>query len=44
VVEAELGKLAGVEDAVNVSAKDSTYTDPDQAVELLREQELTLLQ
>ena len=33
VVEAELGKLAGVEDAVNVSAKDATYTDPDQAVD-----------
>lgn len=35
VVEAELGKLAGVEDAVNVSAKDATYTDPDQAVEFV---------
>lgn len=34
-VEAELGKLAGVEDAVNVSAKDATYTDPDQAVEFV---------
>ena len=27
-VEAELGKLAGVEDDVKVHAKDSTYTDP----------------
>lgn len=35
VVEAELGRLAGVEDAVNVSAEDATYTDPDQAVEFV---------
>jgi len=35
VVEAELGKLAGVEDAVKVSAKDATYTDPDEAVEFV---------
>ncbi len=35
VVEAELGKLAGIEDAVNVSAKDATYTDPDQAAEFV---------
>lgn len=35
VVEAELGRLAGVEDAVNVSAKDATYTDPDQAAEFV---------
>lgn len=34
-VEGELGKLAGVEDAVNVSAKDATYTDPDEAVEFV---------
>lgn len=34
-VEAELGKLAGVEDAVNVDAKDATYTDPDEAVEFV---------
>ena len=33
VVEAELGRLAGVEDAVSVSKADATYTDPDQAVE-----------
>ena len=31
VVEAELGKLAGVEDEVKVNAADATYTDPDQA-------------
>jgi len=36
VVEAELGKLAGVEDSVNVSAKDATYTDPDEAVEFVK--------
>ena len=35
VVEAELGKMAGVEDAVKVAAKDATYTDPDQAVEFV---------
>lgn len=35
VVEAELGRLAGVEDSVNVSAKDATYTDPDQAAEFV---------
>lgn len=35
VVEAELGKLAGVEDAVKVSAKDATYTDPEQAAEFV---------
>ena len=36
VVEAELGKLAGVEDEVKVSAEDSSYTDPDQAVEFIQ--------
>ncbi|MBE0450486.1 MAG: class II fructose-1,6-bisphosphate aldolase [Clostridia bacterium] len=35
VVEAELGRLAGIEDAVNVSAEDATYTDPDQAVDFV---------
>lgn len=35
VVEAELGRLAGVEDAVKVSARDASYTDPDQAVEFV---------
>ncbi|HBD64228.1 MAG TPA: fructose-1,6-bisphosphate aldolase, class II [Clostridiales bacterium] len=35
VVEAELGKLAGIEDDVNVSAKDATFTDPDQAAEFV---------
>jgi fructose-bisphosphate aldolase class II len=36
VVEAELGRLAGVEDAVKVNAKDASYTDPDQAVEFVQ--------
>lgn len=35
VVEAELGKLAGVEDSIMVSAKDATYTDPSQALEFV---------
>jgi len=35
-VEAELGKLAGVEDEVSVKAEDATYTDPDQAVEFVQ--------
>lgn len=35
-VEAELGTLAGVEDDVNVSAENATYTDPDQAVEFIQ--------
>ncbi len=29
-VEGELGRLAGIEDAVNVSAEDASYTDPAQ--------------
>ncbi len=33
VVEAELGKLAGIEDAVNVSDKDAMFTDPDEVYE-----------
>ena len=36
-VEAELGKLAGVEDDVKVSAADSTYTDPQEAVRFVKE-------
>jgi len=35
VVEAELGRLAGVEDAVKVRKEDATYTDPDEAVEFV---------
>ena len=36
VVEAELGKLAGIEDEVNVADSDARYTDPDQAEEFVR--------
>ena len=35
VVEAELGKLAGIEDDVNVSTEDAMYTDPNQAMEFV---------
>jgi len=35
VVEAELGRLAGIEDAVNVSEKDAIFTDPDEAAEFV---------
>ena len=35
VVEGELGKLAGIEDDVNVSAEDASYTDPDQVQEFV---------
>ena len=36
VVEAELGKLAGIEDEVNVDAKDAMYTDPIQAEDFVK--------
>ena len=36
MVEAELGKLAGVEDDVKVDAANATYTDPDQAVDFVK--------
>lgn len=36
VVEAELGKLAGIEDDVNVAADDAMYTDPAQAEEFVK--------
>lgn len=35
VVEAELGKLAGIEDNVNVDAKSATMTDPEEAAEFV---------
>ena len=35
VVEAELGRLAGVEDNVSVSAKDALFTDPEEAAEFV---------
>lgn len=36
VVEAELGKLAGIEDEVKVATEDAKYTDPEQAEEFVR--------
>ncbi len=35
VVEGELGRLAGVEDAVNVSAEDASYTRPSEVEEFV---------
>ena len=35
VVEGELGRLAGVEDAVNVSEEDSSYTRPEEVEEFV---------
>ena len=35
VVEGELGRLAGIEDDVNVSSENSSYTDPDQVEEFV---------
>jgi len=36
VVEAELGRLAGIEDAVNVTDKDAAFTDPNQVEEFVK--------
>lgn len=36
VVEGELGKLAGIEDAVNVSAEDAAFTDPSEVEEFVQ--------
>jgi len=36
VVEGELGRLAGIEDDVNVSEADAAFTDPDQAEEFVK--------
>ena len=35
VAEAELGRLAGIEDAVSVSERDATFTIPEQAAEFV---------
>ncbi len=35
-VEAELGRLEGVEDDINVSAEDASYTDPGEVQEFVR--------
>ena len=37
VVEAELGRLAGVEDDIKVSAEDSSYTRPEEVQEFVAE-------
>lgn len=36
VVEAELGKLAGIEDDVNVAAKDASFTNPEEVAEFVQ--------
>jgi len=36
VVEGELGQLAGIEDDVNVSAEDASYTHPEQVEEFVK--------
>lgn len=36
VVEGELGKLAGIEDDINVSQKDAAYTNPDEVEEFVK--------
>ncbi|MEG1946348.1 MAG: class II fructose-1,6-bisphosphate aldolase [Lachnospiraceae bacterium] len=36
VVEGELGKLAGIEDNVKVSAADASYTNPDEVEEFVK--------
>ncbi len=35
VVEGELGKLAGIEDAVNIKAEDASYTRPEEVEEFV---------
>ncbi|NLC26596.1 MAG: class II fructose-1,6-bisphosphate aldolase [Fastidiosipila sp.] len=35
-VEAELGRLEGVEDDINVSAEDASYTDPEQVEDFVK--------
>ena len=35
VVEAELGRLAGIEDNINVDARKASFTDPDEAAEFV---------
>lgn len=36
-VEAELGRLAGIEDAIKVSDREATFTDPDEAEKFVAE-------
>lgn len=35
VVEAELGRLAGIEDNINVDARSASFTDPEEAAEFV---------
>jgi fructose-bisphosphate aldolase class II len=42
-VEAELGKIAGVEDDLSVNEKDAYYTDPEQALEFYRQTQVDSL-
>ena len=38
-----MGQLAGIEDDVNVSAEDASYTNPEQVQDFVERQVLTLL-
>ena len=40
-VEAELGKLAGIEDNINVDARNATFTVPEEAAEFVEKPVLT---
>lgn len=42
-VEAELGRLSGVEDNISVSDKDAFYTDPQEAVTFVKETDVDSL-
>lgn len=42
-VEAELGRLSGIEDNISVEEKDSIYTNPDEAVKFVKETEVDAL-
>ncbi len=42
-VEAELGKIGGVEDDIVVDHKDALYTDPDEAVRFIKETDVDSL-
>jgi fructose-bisphosphate aldolase class II len=37
VVEAEIGKLAGIEDDIKVSSEEAIYTDPEEAIEFVKQ-------
>lgn len=42
-VEAELGRLSGIEDQISVDEKDAIYTNPNEAVQFINETELDYL-